>query len=118
PLPTWIGYYAHQLPGRLQPVSTALMFAIELLLPWLIWLPSRWGRLVATAGFVGLQVLIASTGNYAFFNLLSAALCLFLVGPEWRPRRWRPAGTAAVAASEWGDWPRAVLAPLVVVIGP
>jgi hypothetical protein len=114
PLPTWIGYYAHQLPGRFQTVSTAIMFVIELVLPWLIWLPSRW-RLLAAAGFLALQLLIASTGNYAFFNLLSAALCVFLVAPEWLPRRWRPAEVAR-GPSRWGDWPRAALAPFVVVI--
>ena len=32
--------------------------------------------------FVGLQAVIALTGNYAFFNLLSASLCLFLLDDE------------------------------------
>ena len=30
PLPTWIGYYAHRLPGRVHAASTAMMFAIEI----------------------------------------------------------------------------------------
>ena len=36
PLPTWIGWYAHQLPHAFHLVSCVLMFAIELIVPWLI----------------------------------------------------------------------------------
>jgi hypothetical protein len=36
-------------------------------------------RALAFVPLVGLQALIALTGNYAFFNLLTAALCLFLL---------------------------------------
>jgi hypothetical protein len=36
-------------------------------------------RALAFAPLVGFQALIALTGNYAFFNLLTAALCLFLL---------------------------------------
>jgi hypothetical protein len=115
PLPTWIGYYAHHLPAWFQTTSTVVMFAIELVLPWLIWLPSRWRR-VAVAGFLFLQLLIALTGNYAFFNLLSVALCLFLVEPGWLPARWRPSASAEPPATLFGPWPRALLAPLAAVI--
>jgi hypothetical protein len=114
PLPTWIGYYAHHLPARAQTVSCAIMFAIELGLPWLIWLPAAWRR-IAAAGFVLLQVLIAATGNYAFFNLLSIALCAFIAGPESWPERWRPA--PAEGRVDWfGAWPRVVLIPFAAVI--
>ena len=36
-------------------------------------------RVVAAVLLVGLQISIAATGNFAFFNLLSVALCVFLV---------------------------------------
>src|SRR5204863_3735109 len=36
-------------------------------------------RALAFIPIVGFQALIALTGNYAFFNLLTAALCLFLL---------------------------------------
>jgi lipase maturation factor 1 len=114
PLPTWIGYYAHHLPAQAQTMSCAIMFAIELGLPWLIWLPAAWRRLAAL-GFLFLQVLIALTGNYAFFNLLSVALCVFIAGPESLPARWRR-GVPAGRGDRFGPWPRAVLAPLAVVI--
>jgi hypothetical protein len=115
PLPTWIGYYAHQLPASFQVSSAAAMFVIELVLPWMVWLPARW-RLIPAAGFVLLQLLIAATGNYAFFNVLSVGLCLFLVDPGgWPLRRPLPAGTGT-KPSLFGPWPRAVLAPLFAVI--
>lgn len=78
PLPTWIGWYAHQLPGRLQQASTLLMFIIELVLPLLIFAPRRL-RQIPCVAFILFQVLISLTGNYGFFNLLSILLCLVLL---------------------------------------
>ena len=115
PLPTWIGYYAHHLPARMHTVSCAIMFGIELGLPWLIWSPAAWRRMAAV-GFVFLQVLIALTGNYAFFNLLSVALCVFIAGPESLPARWRRPPPASGRADWFGPWPRPVLVPLAAVI--
>ncbi len=66
PLPTWIGWYAHQLPAWFQTLSCLLMFAIEAGLPLLIFAPRR-ARVAAFFPFVGLQALIGLTGNYAFF---------------------------------------------------
>ncbi|MCX6925036.1 MAG: lipase maturation factor family protein [Verrucomicrobia bacterium] len=78
PLPTWIGWYAHQLPTWAQEVSVAVMFGIELFVPFLIFAPRRLRRFACGAmGF--LQVLILLTGNYCFFNLLTIALCLLLL---------------------------------------
>ncbi|HEU0105375.1 MAG TPA: lipase maturation factor family protein, partial [Vicinamibacteria bacterium] len=116
PLPTWIGFYAHHLPARVQVTSAAVMFVIELLLPLLIWLPPPWRRLPLVA-FVGFQVLIAATGNYAFFNVLTIALCVFLADPGVLPRRWRPnADPGETAPTLFGPWPRAVLVPFVGVV--
>jgi predicted DCC family thiol-disulfide oxidoreductase YuxK len=78
PLPTWVGWYAHQLPTRIQQASTFLMFVIELALPFLIFAPRR-VRQVPCAAFILLQFLIFLTGNYCFFNLLSVLLCLVLL---------------------------------------
>ena len=78
PLPTWIGWYAHQLPLGFQRFSTGAMFAIELGAPFLIGMPRR-PRMAAFLAMVGLQLLIALTGNYCFFNLLAFALCLLLL---------------------------------------
>jgi hypothetical protein len=77
PLPTWPAWYAHQLPGWFHRLSAVVMFAIELIAPFLIAGPRRLRHLGA-ALLIALQALIALTGNYAYFNLLTVALCLFL----------------------------------------
>ena len=78
PLPTWIGWYAHQLPGWLQQTSTFLLLAVELALPFLIFAPRRVRR-IPCAGFISLQLLILLTGNYCFFNWLTILLCVVLL---------------------------------------
>jgi predicted DCC family thiol-disulfide oxidoreductase YuxK len=99
PLPTWIGWYAHQLPAWFQRTSVGIMFAIELVVPFLIFAPRR-PRIVACITLVCLQLGIMATGNYCFFNLLSIALCLVLLDDaalltclpqNWRVRFLRPA---------------------------
>jgi hypothetical protein len=116
PLPTWLGFYAHHLPAGIHVTSAVILFVIELVLPWLIWLPGRWRR-VPLVAFVAFQILIAATGNYAFFNLLTIALCVFLADSGWRP--WGGKRSAAIepAATLFGPWPRAVLIPFVAVVG-
>jgi predicted DCC family thiol-disulfide oxidoreductase YuxK len=77
PLPTPLAWYTHHLPTGVLRGSTAATLVIELLLPFLIFCPRRL-RFVAGFGILLLQVLILLTGNYAFFNLLTMALCLVL----------------------------------------
>jgi predicted DCC family thiol-disulfide oxidoreductase YuxK len=121
PLPTWVAWYAQQLPAWFLELSCAAMFAIELGGPLLLLLP-RQARHAGAALLISLQALIALTGNYTFFNLLTAALCLlFLDDAFWQNalRRWhlrtladtltRPAGP--------GRWcPRPVLIPVAAVV--
>jgi len=78
PIPTSVAFYAHQLPVSIQKVSTLVTLMIELAVPFFMLGPRRL-RLAGFAAFVSLQALIAITGNYAFFNLLAAALCVFLL---------------------------------------
>jgi len=78
PLPTWIGWYAHQLPLWFQKFSCGFMFTIELGMPFLIFAPRRL-RLLACGSIVTLMTLIALTGNYCFFNLLAVTLCVLLL---------------------------------------
>ena len=60
------------------------MFAIELVLPFFLFGPRR-ARLFAVGGIATLQLLIALTGNYGFFNLLTLLLCLMCVDDAvWR----------------------------------
>ena len=76
PLPTRLAWYMSQLPSSFQRFSTAMVFFIELLVPFTILTFRRW-RLFGVAWILFLQALIFLTGNYAFFNLLAMALCLF-----------------------------------------
>ncbi len=75
PLPTWIGWYWHQAPewfhklGGIGVVVGQVFLRFGLLGP-------KWPRRVAAIGTFGFQFLIALTGNYGFFNILTMALCL------------------------------------------
>ena len=78
PLPTWLGWYAHQLPSPTHRAATAVMFLIELGAPWLLFAPARLRRMrhLGVGALVLLQAGIALTGNYGFFNLLALVLCV------------------------------------------
>jgi hypothetical protein len=78
PIPTPIAWFAHQLPLSFLKGATLLVFAIEIGVPFLILAPRRL-RALAFVLLTAFQALVALTGNYAFFNLLTAALCLFLL---------------------------------------
>lgn len=82
PLPTRLAWYANLLPLWAQQASCILLFTIELGAPLLIPLPRRW-RHAAVLSLVALQLVIAAAGNYAFFNLLSVALCLPCLDDGW-----------------------------------
>ena len=97
PLPHIISWFAHQLPVWIHKVATVQMLAIELVVPLLIFAPRRlrsWGCFV----LVALQLAIAATGNYGFFNLLTVVLCLSLVD-DGLLRRWLRVPSATVAES-------------------
>jgi len=79
PIPTPIAWYAHQAPAVVLKVVTAIVFVIELGAPLLMLTGRPRPRIAAFVLLVGLQLIIALTGNYAFFNLLSASLCVFLI---------------------------------------
>ena len=77
PLPTPLAWHAHHLPGGVLEPATAAVLVIELVIPFLVFLPRPF-RLFAAISFIGLQGSIILTGNFGFFNLLTIALCLFL----------------------------------------
>ena len=78
PLPGPLAWYAEQLPGWAQWLSCKLMFAIEIVLPFGVFGPHLARRIAAT-GIALLMLLIALTGNYGFFNLLTLVLCIALL---------------------------------------
>jgi hypothetical protein len=88
PLPAWTAWYAHRLPESAHRVMTYGSISAELVLPWLLFLPARHPRirLLAIAGLVSLQLGIAATGSYGFFNLLAIVLCVPLLDDEMLSR--------------------------------
>src|SRR5271165_2517860 len=89
PLPTPIAWFLYRLPLDFHRASTAFVLAVELIFPFLILGPRLW-RYFACAALFALQCLIFSTGNYTFFNLLTMALCLFLLDDSALARRRIP----------------------------
>ncbi len=86
PLPTRLAWHVHHLPRRWLHLATRAVLACELYAPFLAFAP----RTVRRAGswLLGtLQAAIAATGNYAFFNLLSGTLALWLLDDSLLPRR-------------------------------
>jgi predicted DCC family thiol-disulfide oxidoreductase YuxK len=85
PLPTPIAWYMYQLPFWFQRATTAVVLGVETLVPFLILGPRLWRR-IACVVFSAFQSLIFLTGNYTFFNLLTMALCVFLLDDEQLPK--------------------------------
>jgi predicted DCC family thiol-disulfide oxidoreductase YuxK len=78
PLPTVFGWWADKSPEWFKHFSVAFCLAVEIIALFFIWAPRR-PRLIAAGLIVFLQIAIAVTGNYCFFNLLTIALCLLLI---------------------------------------
>lgn len=113
PLPNPLGWFVHQLPEFLHFASVVAMFAVELAVPFLLFAPAK-ARRGAAATLIGLQLAIALTGNYAFFNLLAIALCLLLLDDEWWMGFWNLIEPAS-AAPALGTPRRVLLVPLALV---
>ncbi len=88
PLPTSLGWWAHQLPDWADRALAGATLVLELVVPWLALGPRR-ARWAAVAALVPLHVVIQATGNYGVFNLLSLALCIPALEGGLAPRRDR-----------------------------
>ncbi|MFI5314735.1 MAG: lipase maturation factor family protein [Myxococcota bacterium] len=136
PLPLVTSVFAADLPPALQRASTFLTLAVELGAPWAMLGPRR-VRLAGAAVLAALQLAIAATGNYGFFNLLTLVLCACLLDDAalaryaWlrlasRSARWhaplRAAALVLAAASLVSALtrltPRDLPAPLVSLVVP
>ena len=120
PLPTWLGWYAQQLPVWFQKVSCAAMFGVELGAPFLIFAPRRL-RFCGGAAIAILQILILLTGNYTFFNWLALALCLLLLDDfalekvvPLKLRRWFSFNSQPSTFNQSRRWPRFITVPLAI----
>lgn len=114
PLPTPLAWYMNRLPLWAHKVSCLAVFCIELVAPILVLFPRR--ARAAGACLIGfLMVVIALSGNYGFFNLLTIVLCLSCLDDRFfKPGEQPPPQTAAPKARTWSI---AVLATLSLTIG-
>jgi len=84
PLPNPLSPFVHALPMWVHQGETLATFAVELGLPLLVFAPARIRRFAAL-GFLLLLAGINATGNYGFFGVLAAVLCIPLVDDAvWR----------------------------------
>ena len=132
PIPTWTAWYAHQLPAWFHTFECGVMFVIELVVPFGLFAPRPVRRACALI-LLGFQVMIAATGNYAFFNYLTMALCLVALDDGIWPARLRrrlsmapsapaakavqseaaPTGSASAAPIATRRWPLWVSIPVL-----
>lgn len=82
PLPNTTAWYVHKLPMWFHKFSTALMFFIELFVPFGIFGNDEM-RLVVWVFLVGLQLSIWATGNLSYLNYLTAAFCTILLSDHY-----------------------------------
>jgi hypothetical protein len=111
------------LPEWFKQISTAITLVTELLVPLLVFAPRRWRRL-SFLPLVGLQLFIALSGNYAWFNWLTIVLAIFVLDdrdlrrvlPRWlrpedvEPQKAAPPGRILIHA-------RRLFVALVILIG-
>ncbi len=117
PLPMWTGWFMYQLPHVVQVWSAAGMFAIELIVPWMVFLPPRWrrARLIGCVLLIALQLGIAATGNYGFFNLLTVVLYLVLLEDAAVPPKKQASGGGPASWRLFANGVAVVIAVLSVM---
>jgi len=117
PLPTPLGWYAHQLPASFHKFSNGGVFAVEIFAPFLFLMPRRL-RIVGAWITIVFQSLIAATGNYTFFNLLTIILCVSLFDDRhlqiFIPATFRPASAPELPAK---NYPALLAGALLILIG-
>lgn len=78
PIANLTAWYAHKMPMWFHKASCLIMFAIQLVVPFLLFTTEDI-RLVAGALFVGLQFFIYATGNFSYLNHLAMVFSLLLL---------------------------------------
>jgi lipase maturation factor 1 len=100
PLPTPLGWLGHHAPAWFLKASLGFMFFAEVIAPILGFFAGPL-RLVSFAALVGLSIGIHATGNWGFFNVAYALLCVCLLDVhssifDLGRQPW---------ASSWSQWP-------------
>src|SRR5271169_2981136 len=98
PLPTWIAWYAHQLPHTFHAATAVLTLALELVLIFAIFLPRR-SRIVLFIMITAWQIGIILTSNYAFLNYLVLVLGFLLLDDKFLTRCFPQSSRPTTASS-------------------
>lgn len=114
PLPTPLAWWMNRMPLWAHKAACLFLFVIELVAPILILFPRR-GRAAGAAAIAALMLLIALTGNYGFFNLLTVVLCLSCLDDRFFGRN-EPVPTK-ITAPKARTWSIIALAALSLTIG-
>lgn len=77
PLPTPLAWFCDQAPREVHVFGAIIMFIIELVVPFSVFLSTRPRHLGALI-MIAFQVAIMLTGNYCYFNWLTILLCVLL----------------------------------------
>ena len=78
PIPSTLAWYMHRLPLWFHKLSCVIMFAIELVIPFGIFLGDDL-RFLTFVAFFGLQFFIWFSGNYSYLNYLTVVLSVILI---------------------------------------
>jgi len=125
PLPTWIGWYAANLPHWFLKGTAGFTLALELGLVWMMFLPRRF-RIVLFFIVTPWELGIIFTANYTFLNYLVVFLGFLLLDDDFLaryvPRGWRaslptvappsPSRTTQLPQDTWLSLLREQLKPL------
>jgi hypothetical protein len=104
PLPSWTSVFLDRLPLGVHQAACLIMFVLELGFPLLAFVPFKRARIVCALGMIALQAGLAFAGNYSYFNLLAATLCVPLFddkepSPRGRWPGWALLGVAGVLSA-------------------
>ena len=78
-IPGPLAWFANRLPQELNRYSVGLMFWIELVLPFFVFVPIQLVQYFHAFFQISLQLMIIATGKYNFFNWLTIGLVLSFV---------------------------------------
>ena len=104
PLPHLGGYFASRAPHALHAAAVVGNHVVEAVLPPIVFLLSPVFPVLGLVGFsayLALQIGIVASGNYGFFNWLTAAMCLLLLNDDQIPLF---TGTPPSDAQGEGGW--------------
>ncbi len=121
PLPTWIGWYAQQLPHWFHVGSAGATLVMELAIVWLLFLP-RPARLICFFIVTPWEIGVILTANYTFLNYLVLSLGILLLDDRFIRRiisaclrRSMPVPEVEVSEHEEAEAPLSILTPAEAV---